>query len=356
MITAARSRQIRMTMIIQNFAQLKQVYGQEDAETIRGNCGNILYLLTGELSALEEISKLCGDKIVKVGKDKKEETRPLITVTELQRFKQDEVLVLKHRLPPLRTKFLPFWCTDFGYGKNAENVPPAKLPEHEQMEIKMFDIREYVKKKKEEDRAKNMANPNNPFGPAGGANPFANPGGGMFGANPFGPMPSSAPANPFASNNNPFGASANPFAAPATEAQSKPSPFGDILKDSKPSEPSKEEFDIDDLVKKLDAKIAELEKEEEEQEKAKGNIPKASEVKSDPGKIDFDSFDEDIMDDFLEDLTNEIEEAKDEKMEEIIGEMDDVSEPTTKVVADKAELDKIMNKKEPIDDFEDFFE
>lgn len=44
MITAARSRQIRMTMIIQNFAQLKQVYGNEDAETIRGNCGNILYL------------------------------------------------------------------------------------------------------------------------------------------------------------------------------------------------------------------------------------------------------------------------------------------------------------------------
>ena len=357
MITAARSRQIRMTMIIQNFAQLKQVYGQEDAETIRGNCGNILYLLTGELSALEEISKLCGDKIVKVGKDKKEETRPLITVTELQRFKQDEVLVLKHRLPPLRTKFLPFWCTDFGYGKNAENVPAAKLPEHEQMEIKMFDIREYVKKKKEEERAKNMANPSNPFGPAGGANPFANPSGGMFGANPFGPMPSSPSspsANPFGGGGNPFGA--NPFGPQPSPETAKPSPFGDILKDTKPSEPSKDEFDIDDLVKKLDAKIAELEKEEAEQEKAKGNIPKASEVKSEPGKIDFDAFDEDIMDDFIEDLTSEIDEAKDEKMEEIIGEMNDVSEKTTKVVADKAELDKIMNKKEPSDDFEEFFE
>ena len=146
MITAARSRQIRMTMIIQNFAQLKQVYGNEDAETIRGNCGNILYLLTGELSALEEISKLCGDKIVKVGKDKKEETRPLITVTELQRFKENEVLILKHRLPPLRTKFLPFWNTDFGYGKNNAEVPPAKVTSHEQRKIKLFDIREFVKK------------------------------------------------------------------------------------------------------------------------------------------------------------------------------------------------------------------
>jgi len=37
MITAARSRLIRFTMIIQNFAQLDQVYGKENAETIKGN-------------------------------------------------------------------------------------------------------------------------------------------------------------------------------------------------------------------------------------------------------------------------------------------------------------------------------
>ncbi len=46
MITAARSRLIRFTMIIQNFAQLDQVYGKEEAETIRGNCGNLIYLIT----------------------------------------------------------------------------------------------------------------------------------------------------------------------------------------------------------------------------------------------------------------------------------------------------------------------
>ena len=36
MITAARSRHMRFTMIIQNYAQLNQVYGKEEAETIRG--------------------------------------------------------------------------------------------------------------------------------------------------------------------------------------------------------------------------------------------------------------------------------------------------------------------------------
>ena len=51
MITAARSRQIRFTMIIQNFAQLEQVYGKEQAETLRGNCGNMIYLVTTELKA-----------------------------------------------------------------------------------------------------------------------------------------------------------------------------------------------------------------------------------------------------------------------------------------------------------------
>ena len=117
MITAARSRQIRMTMIIQNFAQLKQVYGNEDAETIRGNCGNILYLLTGELSALEEISKLCGDKLVRVGKDKKEETRPLVTVSELQRMKDDEFILIRQRSAPFKGKLKK----DFAKGTYDKN-------------------------------------------------------------------------------------------------------------------------------------------------------------------------------------------------------------------------------------------
>ena len=60
MVTAARSRLIRFTFIIQNYAQLTQVYGKENAETIKGNC-NIMYLISSELQALEELSKLCGE-------------------------------------------------------------------------------------------------------------------------------------------------------------------------------------------------------------------------------------------------------------------------------------------------------
>lgn len=393
MITAARSRQIRMTMIIQNFAQLVQVYGKEDAETIRGNCGNILYLLTGELSALEEISKLCGDKIVKVGKDKKEETRPLITVTELQRFKQDEVLVLKHRLPPLRTKFLPFWNTDFGYGKNNEKVPKADVPVHEQKPIKLFDIREYVKKKKDEKR-------NELFGGTGD-NPFGGGFGGGMAPNPFGGASPFGGPNPFASNQT---SNNNPLAAYGATNNSSSSPFNSLSASPSVNTPKDEELNIDEMMKKIDARIAELEAEEKAEKEAMDNEEKASEkqmveekkdfeLKSQEpalssssvimpsNKIDFTSFDNnknnnlpnsvvekhDLLDDMIEDLSfdepnetiNEVKEPIKETKSEVIETLDNKETNEKAIYKNKQEIDKIMNEKDSSnndDFFDEFFE
>ena len=398
MITAARSRQIRMTMIIQNFAQLVQVYGKEDAETIRGNCGNLLYLLTGELSALEEISKLCGDKIVKVGKDKKEETRPLITVTELQRFKQDEVLLLKHRLPPLRTKFLPFYNTDFGHGKNNEDIPPAKLPTHEQRPIKLFDIREFVKKKKDEKRNE-LFGGSNPFGsgnPFGGGSPFT----------PQGQNPFSNPSNPFESNKS----NANPLAAyGASNSESSSNSFGNS---SNSNQTNDEDLDIDAMMKKIDERIKELEAEEEKEKQAEENEAKASEQKTveeinnsvnnevnddrplssssvimPSDKIDFTSFEkqkenndikinnngssDDIFDDMIEDLsfddevnvnnnenkTNNVSENLNSNIE--INNDKKVQDNSSSVYKNESEINKIMNEKDDNNDddfFDEFFE
>lgn len=389
MVTAARSRKIRMTMIIQNFAGLVQVYGKEDAETIRGNCGNLLYLLTGELSALEEISKLCGDKIVKVGKDKKEETRPLITVTELQRFEMGEVLILRHRLPPLRTKIPGYFEIDFGWGKNNCNVPKATLPSHEQQSIKLFDIREFVKKKKDEKR-------NDLFGGVGN-NPF--------GANPFdGGM---AP-NPFGSNPNPFGTSAqnnNPLAAYGATTSS-PTP---LSMNSNPFETSSipsaaDDLNIDEMMKKIDARIAELEAEEKKEKEAEENELKASEQKMveentkddvpslsssvimPSAKIDFTSFDSsdsdkssldknnsenDLLDEMVEDLSfdepidviDKLENEptnEDSSSEKINSSNENELSESNDIYKNEKEIEKIMNKKDDsnADDdlFDDFFE
>lgn len=221
MVTAARSRRIRFLFIIQNFAQIKEVYGDHDAETIRGNCGNLIYLLTGELSALEEISKLCGDKLVKVGKDKKEETRPLVTISELQRMKDDEIVLIKHRCPPFKGKLKKDWETDFGFGKGTDHYGKNVVyPEREMTPIKTFDIKEFVRKQKQE-MLKNI----------GDTNPSSNGGGGA--KMPFPPFPGMPNMN----------------GAPG---------MGGMPNSN---------FDIDKMIKEIDAEIARLEKEEEEEKK-----------------------------------------------------------------------------------------
>ena len=145
MITAARSRQIRLTFIIQNFAQLNQVYGKEIAETIKGNCGNLVYLLTTELQALEEISKMCGE--VKSKKDDKTASTPLVTVSDLQKLKEFDVIVKRHRFDAFKTSLTPNFKMDWG-----RTFELMDYPMHEKKKLEIFDLKGYVKKLREEKR------------------------------------------------------------------------------------------------------------------------------------------------------------------------------------------------------------
>ena len=239
MITAARSRLIRFTMIIQNFAQLDSVYGKDDAQTIRGNCNNMLYLLTSELAALKEISELCGDKMVKVGKGDKEreEARPLVTVADLQRMKPFEAIVKRIRLNPYKTKLTPNFKIDWGFPK----VEADPFKEREKHPVQLFDIREFVKNKKAENFKNLVENAGN--------------------NNPSGRKPIYDGPNPFEAlkrNNN---------INQNNEQSARPNPFEMMAKQTPPMQSAPTGgVNIDDLVKKIDAKIAELEKEEQEEE------------------------------------------------------------------------------------------
>ena len=147
MVTAARSRKIRFSFIIQNFSQLSKVYGKDDAETIKGNCGNIIYLISSELSALEEISKMCGEEKSKE-KDKTAST-PLVTVSDLQRLPKWSVITLRLRKMPYKTKLTP----NFEMVKNniwGDNYPKSGYPSREISEVKLFDIKLFVDSKREE--------------------------------------------------------------------------------------------------------------------------------------------------------------------------------------------------------------
>ena len=214
MVTAARSRSIRFSFIIQNFAQLYQVYGKENGETIKGNCGNIIYLISSELGALEEISKMCGE--VKSKEKDKTASTPLVTVSDLQRLKEGNIIILRTRMMPFKTKVVYDWKIDWGYKR--EN---ATYPQRDKQPIVLFDLKKFVDKKRDA-KINDMMNSFNK------APSFEN------GPKPF--------ENPFRKEENP---------------KDKSNPFN-----------------IDDIVKKIDAKIAELEEQErlEQLEKSKTKI------------------------------------------------------------------------------------
>ncbi len=250
MITAARSRQIRFTMIIQNFAQLDSVYGKEDAETLRGNCGNLIYLVTTELKALEEISKMCGE--VKSKKDDKTASTPLVTVADLQRMKENEVILKRLRMNPFKTTFTPDYKINWG-----KKYASAKYPTRKRNTVKTFDIKEFVKSEKKKKLLEMM----------NAADDGDNPNGGMF----PGMMPSGMNPNRGSMPNMPM----PPFPGMPNQAVGKDNMIGNPFKNPIHEEKSKQstpDFDVDELVKKIDAKIAELEEEEKknkEEEKKK---------------------------------------------------------------------------------------
>lgn len=243
MVTAARSRRIRFTFIIQNFAQLHEVYGKENGETIKGNCGNIIYLISSEIGALEEISKLCGE--VKSKEKDKTASTPLVTVSDLQRIPEGTMILLRIREMPFKTKMTYNWkmVKNNSWGKN---YPLEDYPVREKKPVEVFNIKSFVDKKKEEKINKMLGEFNSSNGVSGGNSPF--------------------PPNPFGGTPSPFGMDSSPFGPQSSMFNSTTST-------------GKDSFNVDELVKRIDAKIAELE-EEERREKEKLNNPQVSEVKT----------------------------------------------------------------------------
>ncbi len=253
MITASRSRNMRFNFVIQNFSQLNKVYGKDVAETIKGNCGNFVYIMSTELAALEEISKLLGDqKPPKAEKDKPAPPiRPLFTVSDLQALKEGEVIINRFRSMPFKTQLTYDWKTD--WGKKYSEMSYTERPHRE---VKVFDLKDFVNKLKEKQGTN--------FNPMGGMPGMSMPGmTGMGMPSGFGGMPSSRPANNISTS-------------------------------------------LDDYVKRLDEKIAELEREEAmekakltEQSKSSNTLAKSeSEITSEINNI----------------LENKKEEAKEEKV------------------------------------------
>ncbi len=123
LISAARSRDIRFVLAVQGKHQLIKRYGDE-AETIKSNCANWIYLTCRELDLLKEISELCGEQ---------RNRTPNISVYDLQHFSKEkcEALVMCGRLKPAKVTLLDidrfgekeYTVLDFEHKKRKERIP-----------------------------------------------------------------------------------------------------------------------------------------------------------------------------------------------------------------------------------------
>lgn len=289
MVSAARSRDIRFTFIIQNFAQLNDVYGKEVAEIIKGNCGNIVYLISTELAALEEISKMCGE--VKSKEKDKTASTPLVTISDLQKLKLFEAIIIRLRKNPFKTKLEPDFKMDWGMTRTE-----AEYPNREIQKIELFDVKKYVTEEKRKQMMNNLenngSNPSpfssnfgNPFTPTG-MNPNSFMPNNSLGTNPFNSSISQSPTtqkpiggpNPF---NNPAMGNNMPnqsFNTPMNNNSSNP--FSSNPMFNRPMS-SLSDADIDAMMKDIDRRLKELDEEEARQKEAlakKDNVIKENNI------------------------------------------------------------------------------
>jgi len=102
--------------VVQAMSQLRGKYG-EDADTIRSNCNNWVYLTSRELELLHELESLCGIN--------KATGEALISVSQLQHLSKEdgEALVLCGRNYPYISHLADIDDYPFAH------IPPAPLPD-----------------------------------------------------------------------------------------------------------------------------------------------------------------------------------------------------------------------------------
>lgn len=140
-VSAARSRNIRLTMAIQSNKQLDSVYGESDAEVIKNNCNNLIFLYGRDLQTLKEISELCGNKEEQLDFNVFE-TKPLITTSQLQHLRLGEAILITKENYPYKTKLPDF--NDYTFPK----YQPCEYVERPNVNLVRFDIQGFVKEKK----------------------------------------------------------------------------------------------------------------------------------------------------------------------------------------------------------------
>lgn len=142
MLTAARSRGVRFTLVVQDLSQLDETYGKNVSLTIQNNCTNTVYILGSQMDTIKNFSNMCGSKQVWIPSKKSYETRPLISVDRLQKLNLGEVVIHRQRKSPFIARMIPYNKCVFYQGKRADPNKPKPTKE----KVNWLDLTELLAK------------------------------------------------------------------------------------------------------------------------------------------------------------------------------------------------------------------
>lgn len=142
LLSAGRSRNIRVHMSFQSLSQLDDIYGKSKASTILSNVSVKIAFRTNDWDTLTELSRSCGDKEECI--DGKERKQPLITPTQLGAMDVGQALVMVNG----RIKFVS-WLPDFTevYNEDLSNQEEVAVTRTFK-KAKIFDVKKFVKEYK----------------------------------------------------------------------------------------------------------------------------------------------------------------------------------------------------------------
>lgn len=128
-ITVARSRGMHFLLILQDFKQLYEKYGEANGKTIRSNCNLNIYIQTNDFLTANAYSKMIGDQTV-ISKSQANNSRkqfsgnasqigiPLIKAADLMRLKDPYGVVMYAKENPVKVYMeYAYKCKNFNLGK-----------------------------------------------------------------------------------------------------------------------------------------------------------------------------------------------------------------------------------------------
>lgn len=263
-ITVSRSRNVGWCLCCQSLDQLNLKYTADVAKIILGNC-NIAYMYSSDINLLKMLSDLCG----KTTDEYTHESKPLLSVEQLRHFnkKEGQTLFLLERMRPF-IGYLP--------DISEYNVVPEKKAEFKKrkpQDIKRIDFESIVKKEKD----RQIAEATNALGKK----------------SPVGRRPSGFPPLPdfLSSINSDLFMPENMSQRHNKQATDSKKSSADLASNDLTSkkihenDPQNGNIDIDELMAKIDKRIAELEEEERrEQEALKKRASEQKEAKKTEAK------------------------------------------------------------------------